>query len=109
MSKLVLYTTLGCHLCERLEAELADLGITEPRLERIEIAEDEALLARYGTRIPVLVDVQGEELEGGIETEQLVAWLDAREISTKPRAQDEPPRTTERTGVRRVRGRRFLA
>ncbi|WP_111412505.1 glutaredoxin family protein [Billgrantia lactosivorans] len=78
MSHLTLYTTLGCHLCERLEALLAELHRGEYRLERVEISEDEALLARYGVRIPVLVDEAGAELDQGFEPPRLAAWLERR-------------------------------
>lgn len=53
--ELELLTRHGCHLCEELLAELADLlpryGLTV-RLRDID--DDPALAARYGRRIPVL-------------------------------------------------------
>ncbi len=49
--KLLLYGTSFCHLCEQAEAVLHSAGVTA---EHIDIAEDDALLERYGTRIPVL-------------------------------------------------------
>ena len=58
MITLRLYTTLGCHLCSQLEALLATLCAGEYRLERVEISEDDALMARYGVRIPVLADAE---------------------------------------------------
>lgn len=55
--ELLLYHTAGCHLCE-----LA-LGIVGPlcarsgwRLRLLDIADDDALLERYGVRIPVVRD-----------------------------------------------------
>lgn len=58
---LVLYSTLGCHLCEQAEALLQALPLLNPRaIEVIEISDDDALVTRYGTRIPVL----GWEVEG---------------------------------------------
>ncbi|MGQ4877548.1 glutaredoxin family protein [Billgrantia sp. LNSP4103-1] len=79
MTQLTLYTTLGCHLCEQLEALLAVLHAGEYRLEKVEISEDEALMARYGVRIPVLVDARGNELDMGFEPARLAAWLEARD------------------------------
>ncbi|MAX32445.1 MAG: thioredoxin family protein [Halomonadaceae bacterium] len=76
---MTLYTTLGCHLCEALEAWLARLGPQAPALRRVEIADDAALLARFGERIPVLEDAAGNELERGFEPARLAAWLEARE------------------------------
>jgi hypothetical protein len=78
MIRLRLYTTLGCHLCEQLEALLATLCAEHYRLERVEISEDQKLLARYGVRIPVLVDEAGQELDRGMEPDRLAGWLAAR-------------------------------
>lgn len=78
MTHLTLYTTLGCHLCERLEALLDVLHGGEYRLHKVEISEDEALMQRYGVRIPVLVDETGEELDPGFEPQRLASWLAAR-------------------------------
>lgn len=49
--KLVLYGTTYCHLCEQAEAILQVVGV---EAEHIDIAEDDALLETYGTRIPVV-------------------------------------------------------
>ncbi len=78
MTHLTLYTTLGCHLCEQLEALLQRLHRGEYELRRIEISEDEGLLARYGVRIPVLADEAGEELDMGFEASRLATWLAER-------------------------------
>lgn len=78
MMQLRLYTTLGCHLCSALEGWLDRLANAPVRLERIEISDDETLMQRYGVRIPVLVDEQGQELERGFEPERLAAWLAER-------------------------------
>lgn len=48
---LILYGTDGCHLCEDAQAVLTDLGCA---WQDIDIADDDALLARYDIRIPVL-------------------------------------------------------
>lgn len=78
MIRLRLYTTLGCHLCEQQESLLALLLRGEYRLEKIEISEDEALMERYGVRIPVLADAVGEELDRGFEPVRLADWLAKR-------------------------------
>ncbi|MDR9440752.1 MAG: glutaredoxin family protein [Halomonas sp.] len=75
MIRLRLYTTLGCHLCEQLEALLVTLCATPYRLDRVEISDDDVLVERYGVRIPVLVDEAGEELDRGMEPERLAGWL----------------------------------
>lgn len=54
-----LYTTSACHLCELAEALLQDANLTA---ESIEIANEDALVLRYGVRIPVIkrLDTQAE-------------------------------------------------
>lgn len=52
---LTLYSTAGCHLCEQAEALLRELTASEPLHWRVvDIATDDALIDRYGVRIPVL-------------------------------------------------------
>ncbi|MCW3065879.1 MAG: glutaredoxin 2 [Solirubrobacterales bacterium] len=62
MREVVLYTRPGCHLCDDalaiLERVRADLPFA---LEARDIERDDALLARYLERIPV-VEVDGDEL-----------------------------------------------
>lgn len=49
---LILYGTVGCHLCEqaRTVIELADATA-----KHVDIIDDEALYEQYGMRIPVLL------------------------------------------------------
>ena len=111
-ARLTLYTTLGCHLCEELEAWLVRLGPGAPALVRVEIADDPALLARYGERIPVLEDAQGEALERGFEPARLAAWLKARgwlDHAAWQRLQgEERPAALTPEGAVMRRGRRYL-
>lgn len=59
---LALYTTSGCHLCERAEALIRDTVAVAFR--PVEIADDAGLLERYAIRIPVLRQLDtGEELD----------------------------------------------
>ena len=64
MHPLKLYTTLACHLCEQAEALLGQtLDVSMFECERVDIITENALLQRYGTRIPVLVcGKSGQEL-----------------------------------------------
>lgn len=74
-----LYTTLGCHLCEQLAALVILLARDRVDFERIEIAEDEALMAGYASRIPVLIDEQGKVvLEGNVSPEAVADELASR-------------------------------
>ena len=53
--ELLLFHTVGCHLCELADALVSPIARAEGvGLERIDIADSDALLQRYGTRIPVL-------------------------------------------------------
>ncbi|MCW5882441.1 MAG: glutaredoxin family protein [Anaerolineae bacterium] len=55
MRHVTLYTKPGCHLCEAAEALLGRLAAEVPlAVTAVNIAEDEALLARYSERIPVV-------------------------------------------------------
>ncbi len=63
VKSLTLYSTDGCHLCENAERLLRSM----PELRRvtvdvIDIADDEALFARYGASIPVVATRAGAEL-----------------------------------------------
>ncbi len=55
---LELYGTYGCHLCDEAEVLCRAHPGLEPR--KIDIAEDDELMARYGIRIPVLRDPASE-------------------------------------------------
>ncbi len=48
-----LYTTSACHLCESPEQKLASVQ-TQLVINKIEIAEDDDLIMKYGEKIPVL-------------------------------------------------------
>ncbi len=56
--RLTVYERPGCHLCEDARAVLDRVG--EP-YSQVDIERDDALLARYLERIPV-VTLDGEEL-----------------------------------------------
>lgn len=71
-SRLILYSTSACHLCEQALA-LVHRGLP-PRwsVEEVDISESDELFDRYGTRIPVLrVEHSGRELNWPFNGEQL--------------------------------------
>ena len=71
---LLLYTTDGCHLCERAETLIR--GRTNASLELVEIADDAELLERYGIRIPVLRRSDtGQELDWPFDEGAIDRWL----------------------------------
>jgi glutaredoxin len=55
MKMIYLYSTPGCHLCEMAREIVSPLlSHHSLRLEEIDIAESDALIERYGVKIPVL-------------------------------------------------------
>jgi hypothetical protein len=76
MASLHLYSTVGCHLCEQAE-ELLQPFVTAGvfGLQIIDISTDDALIERYGIRIPVLACDTGEgRLELGWPFDQAQVW-----------------------------------
>ena len=56
MSRVVIYTARGCHLCERARAVLDGEGVA---YEEVDITDDPELEARYREWLPV-VEIDGE-------------------------------------------------
>lgn len=55
MTALILYSTLGCHLCENAKQVLWPvLSETGLQLQEVDIADDDQLQEQYGIRIPVV-------------------------------------------------------
>jgi len=75
-----LYTTAGCHLCEQAEIMMRylidnDVQIADKfSLLSVEIAGDDALVERYGIRIPVFSNAT-KELGWPFELDELHDWL----------------------------------
>jgi len=65
LTKVIVYTKQGCHLCERVMAELGELR-KERHLEisTLDITSNQELFQRYKDIIPV-VSVDGEVKLGG--------------------------------------------
>lgn len=61
---LTLFTTEGCHLCEEAHELLLNVADKHPlRIQLQEIGDDDALVARYGIRIPVVRFPDQQELD----------------------------------------------
>jgi hypothetical protein len=75
--ELLFYTTSQCHLCELAEALLANTPMPAPiPVDAVDIAQSEELVARYGTRIPVLRrNDTGAELDWPFTRDQLLTFL----------------------------------
>jgi len=71
MPHVILYTRLGCHLCDDALAVLSRFGL-QPQL--IDIDTDPALRERYTNCVPV-VEIDGKERFRGRINEVLLARL----------------------------------
>lgn len=77
--EILLYTTAGCHLCEQAEVILHSIAeLNGVPWRPVDIADDPALVERYGVRIPV-IQVAGAAADLGwpFTPEQLVTYLEA--------------------------------
>lgn len=74
---LVLYGTVGCHLCDLAEAMLVQILVSSPvDIYQQDIADDELLVEQYGTRIPVVYNERnGQLLSWPFDEIQLQRWL----------------------------------
>jgi hypothetical protein len=74
---LVLYQRDDCHLCDQALAVLA--AARAPEFASVWIDGDEALEARYGTRVPVLRDeASGRELDWPFDADAAAAFVAGR-------------------------------
>ncbi len=73
IDKLILYTTVGCHLCEHAERLLQETGLA---FESIDIACETHLLEKFGVRIPVVQTKDGRELHWPFDGSMLDAFID---------------------------------
>jgi hypothetical protein len=54
MKKLILFGTLGCHLCEEANQLISACDLNNIEIEHVDIAEHEQWQEKYAIRIPVL-------------------------------------------------------
>ncbi|ARU57144.1 MAG: glutaredoxin family protein [Pseudomonadales bacterium] len=75
--EIILYTTLGCHLCEQAEQVLREVNQHLPiQWTKKDIADDDQLVERYGIRIPVLyVEGYADDLGWPFAPDDLIRWL----------------------------------
>ncbi|MGQ2965010.1 glutaredoxin family protein [Methylophilus sp.] len=71
---LILYGTLGCHLCDDAERVLQALALS---YQTIDIIDDNRLLEKFATSIPVLQGAGESYLYWPFNTEQVTQWLSA--------------------------------
>ncbi len=70
---MTLFQRDDCHLCDLALQVLAEAHV--PEFDSVFIDTDMALEARYGTRVPVLRDVGGRELDWPFDALRLADWL----------------------------------
>ena len=77
---LILYTTLGCSLCEKAKVEIWPLlDKHQLRLTPVDIADDEDLNRLFGWSIPVVgLGATDDVLCWPFTSEELDVWLAAR-------------------------------
>lgn len=69
---LILYGTLGCHLCDDAELVLQALGF---KYRTIDITDDNHLLEKFATSIPVLENTGDSYLYWPFNETQVITWL----------------------------------
>ena len=76
----ILYSTSACHLCEEAEAIIHPIQQRSGfMLQKIDIAESDALISEYGTRIPVLYCKRTtQSLEWPFDESKLVQFINAQ-------------------------------
>ena len=73
---LILYSTVGCHLCEHAKAVMANCLEEGTTLTEVDIADDDALMEAYGIRIPVVKhERSGREIGWPFDEGQFNSWL----------------------------------
>ena len=76
MIRIILYTTAGCHLCELAETLLLQAkqqySLT---IVATEIGDNNELVARYGTTIPVIEFDNGSQINWPFELDDIIAQI----------------------------------
>ncbi len=79
MNILILYSTLGCHLCEQaldLITPLLSEGGEDCEIKEVDISGSDELVDRYGLRIPVVVRTDNNsEMGWPFDREQFLKFL----------------------------------
>ncbi len=81
----IFYTTSGCHLCDEAMAMLAmHFPDHVLRIGLCDIASDDILIDRYGTKIPVLEKMENEEvLAWPFNIEQLAGFFNLQGFNSR--------------------------
>jgi arsenate reductase-like glutaredoxin family protein len=71
-SRLTLYYTDGCHLCDDAVVLLKQLNLT---YQKVDIVEMRSLVEQYGTLIPVVENEFGSALNWPFSVQQLQTFI----------------------------------
>lgn len=75
----VLYSTLGCHLCEQALDVINQVIDKKSTVEIIDISEDAELMENYGIRIPVIKNNRTQnELGWPFSESELTLWMQSQ-------------------------------
>lgn len=76
MTRVILYTTAGCHLCDLAKDLLLQANQQIPlTIIDTEIGDDDELVSLYGTTIPVLEFENGKQLNWPFELNDIISLL----------------------------------
>ena len=76
MIPITLFTTTGCHLCELANDLLLQINLSSSlAITYTEIGDDDELVARYGTSIPVVEFADGSQLNWPFTVNDIIAKL----------------------------------
>ena len=79
IKSLILYSTSACSLCERAEQLLRSMPeLRTVTLNVVDIAEDAALVVRYGALIPVVATEAGDAIVWPFNADAVVELLSPR-------------------------------
>ena len=76
MKELILYSTVGCHLCEQALALIEPVLGSQYQILEVDISESDDLMERYGIRIPVVArSDNGAEIGWPFDQQQFMDFL----------------------------------
>jgi len=76
MIPVVLYTTAGCHLCDLASDLLLQANLSLPlTINYTEIGDDDELVKKYGTTIPVIEFANGRQLNWPFTLDEILTQI----------------------------------
>lgn len=76
MISVILYTTAGCHLCDLASELLLQANQSSPlTINHTEIGDNDELVAKYGTTIPVIEFADGSQLNWPFTLDEVLTQI----------------------------------